>query len=244
MPALQREKIKFTALLDKALAVGFDAVMPVITPASSLVRRGANSTGPSILPRTSPYVLGVLTAEQLDRAFFPLGEHLGSEVRGRRRTAGSPSPANPTPMTSASSPTATPAPTSTVPWASDPETSSTPRAGPRPAHGHPRLHHRTAARTRPRPFPARWRAALCRRDRRHLAPVTIATGDLLGVRAIHGIRPTWCGPAPAPEQRLHAQIRAHGAAHAATVTHDDRRLRVVFDETGPRRRARTVRRAL
>ena len=69
------EKIKFAAVLEKALDLGFDAVC---TGHYAIVRRGAS--GERELHRASDaakdqsYVLGVLTAEQLAHTLFPLGE--------------------------------------------------------------------------------------------------------------------------------------------------------------------------
>ncbi len=69
------ERIKFAAVLEKALDLGFDAVC---TGHYAIVRQG--ETGALELHRASDnakdqsYVLGVLTAEQLARTLFPLGE--------------------------------------------------------------------------------------------------------------------------------------------------------------------------
>ncbi|MDO4918656.1 tRNA 2-thiouridine(34) synthase MnmA [Kocuria sp.] len=69
------EKIKFAALLEKALALGFDAVC---TGHYAKVVTGAD--GHKELHRAADwakdqsYVLGVLTAEQLEHALFPLAE--------------------------------------------------------------------------------------------------------------------------------------------------------------------------
>ncbi|GAA3595377.1 tRNA 2-thiouridine(34) synthase MnmA [Klugiella xanthotipulae] len=69
------EKIKFAALLDKAIALGFDAVCT--GHYATLV---TDEAGHPELHRASAwakdqsYVLGVLTAEQLARCYFPLGE--------------------------------------------------------------------------------------------------------------------------------------------------------------------------
>ena len=75
------ERIKFSALLEKALALGFDAVVTghyatiVTTPAGDreLHRSAAWAKDQS-------YVLGVLTAEQLEHAWFPLGETPSKEL--------------------------------------------------------------------------------------------------------------------------------------------------------------------
>jgi len=67
------ERIKFSALLDKALALGFDAVATghyasvVETPQGPELHRAA------AWAKDQSYVLGVLTAEQLAHSMFPLG---------------------------------------------------------------------------------------------------------------------------------------------------------------------------
>ena len=68
------EKIKFAALLDKAVALGFDAVATghyatlVDGPAGRELHRA------SAWAKDQSYVLGVLTAEQLAHCYFPLGD--------------------------------------------------------------------------------------------------------------------------------------------------------------------------
>ena len=79
------EKIKFAAVLDRAVALGFDAV---VTGHYARVVHG--SDGPLLhravdLAKDQSYVLGVLTADQLARSIFPLGETTKDAVRGRGR---------------------------------------------------------------------------------------------------------------------------------------------------------------
>ncbi len=68
------EKIKFQALLDKAIALGFDAVATghyatvIDTPNGRQLHRA------SAWAKDQSYVLGVLTAEQLAHCYFPLGD--------------------------------------------------------------------------------------------------------------------------------------------------------------------------
>jgi tRNA-specific 2-thiouridylase len=68
------EKIKFAALMEKALALGFDAVATghyarvVDTPEGRELHRAATWA------KDQSYVLGVLTADQLAHAMFPLGD--------------------------------------------------------------------------------------------------------------------------------------------------------------------------
>src|SRR5690348_12591130 len=80
------EKIKFAALLDKALALGFDAVatghyarVVEATGADGGVRRELHRAVDAA--KDQSYVLGVLDAEQLARSFFPLGDTTKPEIR-------------------------------------------------------------------------------------------------------------------------------------------------------------------
>ncbi|MGL5858273.1 MAG: tRNA 2-thiouridine(34) synthase MnmA [Angustibacter sp.] len=75
------ERIKFSALLDRALALGFDTVCTghyariVLDGDERQLHRAVDEA------KDQSYVLGVLTAEQLSRAMFPLGESTKTVVR-------------------------------------------------------------------------------------------------------------------------------------------------------------------
>jgi tRNA-uridine 2-sulfurtransferase len=71
------EKIKFAAVLDRARALGFDAVCTghYARIADGVLHRAADPG------KDQSYVLGVLTAEQLSHAMFPLGDTPKSQVR-------------------------------------------------------------------------------------------------------------------------------------------------------------------
>jgi tRNA-uridine 2-sulfurtransferase len=72
------EKIKFAAVLDRAVALGFDAVVTghhARLGPDGLLRRSVD------LAKDQSYVLAVLTREQLDRSMFPLGDSTKAEVR-------------------------------------------------------------------------------------------------------------------------------------------------------------------
>ncbi|MGC9666242.1 tRNA 2-thiouridine(34) synthase MnmA [Planosporangium sp. 12N6] len=72
------EKIKFAAVLDRALALGFDAVVTghhARKGADGLLRRSVDAG------KDQSYVLAVLTREQLDHSIFPLGDSTKAEVR-------------------------------------------------------------------------------------------------------------------------------------------------------------------
>ncbi|MBA9007337.1 tRNA 2-thiouridine(34) synthase MnmA [Thermomonospora cellulosilytica] len=71
------EKIKFAALLDKALALGFDAVCTghYARLEGGVLRRGVDEA------KDQSYVLAVCTPEQLEHAMFPLGDTTKAEIR-------------------------------------------------------------------------------------------------------------------------------------------------------------------
>src|SRR5438105_7081255 len=71
------EKIKFSAVLDRALALGFDAVVTGhhARLADGRLRRSVDAA------KDQSYVLAVCTPEQLAHARFPLGDSTKTEVR-------------------------------------------------------------------------------------------------------------------------------------------------------------------
>src|SRR5882757_5777584 len=82
------EKIKFAALLDKAIALGFDAVCTghyatVVTTADG--RRELHRA--SDAAKDQSYVLGVLDERQLAHAMFPLGDTLTTKEEIRAEAA-------------------------------------------------------------------------------------------------------------------------------------------------------------
>ncbi|SCF33106.1 tRNA (5-methylaminomethyl-2-thiouridylate)-methyltransferase [Micromonospora viridifaciens] len=79
------EKIKFAAVLDRAVALGFDAVVTghhARLGPDGLLRRSVD------LAKDQSYVLAVLTREQLDRSIFPLGDSTKAEVRAEAARRG------------------------------------------------------------------------------------------------------------------------------------------------------------
>ncbi|MBB2913910.1 tRNA-specific 2-thiouridylase [Streptosporangium becharense] len=71
------EKIKFEAVLDRALALGFDAV---VTGHHARLVDGVLRRSPDE-GKDQSYVLGVLTRQQLGHAMFPLGDSTKAQVR-------------------------------------------------------------------------------------------------------------------------------------------------------------------
>ncbi|MGI8678242.1 MAG: tRNA 2-thiouridine(34) synthase MnmA [Jatrophihabitans sp.] len=78
------EKIKFAAVLDKALALGFDAVVTGhhARLSDGRLRRSVDDG------KDQSYVLAVCTAPQLARAMFPLGDSTKAQVRAEAAERG------------------------------------------------------------------------------------------------------------------------------------------------------------
>jgi tRNA-uridine 2-sulfurtransferase len=79
------EKIKFEAVLDRAIALGFDAVVTghhARLGADGWLRRSVD------LAKDQSYVLAVLTRQQLDHAVFPLGDSTKEQVRAEAAARG------------------------------------------------------------------------------------------------------------------------------------------------------------
>ncbi|MCL2784351.1 MAG: tRNA 2-thiouridine(34) synthase MnmA [Propionibacteriaceae bacterium] len=83
------EQIKFSAVIDRALAQGFDGVVT-----GHYARLETNDAGHVDLHRgvdkdkDQSYVLGVLTQDRLRRCFFPLGDSTKEEVRAEAARRG------------------------------------------------------------------------------------------------------------------------------------------------------------
>ena len=80
------EKIKFAAVLDRAMALGFDAVCTGhyarIDSGSGALRRAVDDG------KDQSYVLAVLSRDQIDHAMFPLGDTPKAQVRAEARQRG------------------------------------------------------------------------------------------------------------------------------------------------------------
>ena len=213
------ERIKFAALLDKARALGFDAVATghyarVVETADGHreLHRAVDSA------KDQSYVLGVLDAEQLAHSCFPLGDMTKPQVRDEARARG---------FSVASKPDSHDicfiADGNTKRWLTD-------RLGERPGEvvdpegavvgQHAGAYSYTVGQRR---------GLGLERDQLDGEPryvvaveasantVVIGTKDLLGVDAITGSHARWCGSAPEGVVSVGAQIRAHGEEVAATA---------------------------
>src|SRR5213080_1947237 len=78
------EKIKFSAVLDRGVALGFDAVVTGhhARLSGGMLRRSVDAA------KDQSYVLAVLTPEQLRHAIFPLGGSTKAEVRAEAARRG------------------------------------------------------------------------------------------------------------------------------------------------------------
>jgi tRNA-uridine 2-sulfurtransferase len=201
------EKIKFAAVLDKALALGFDAVCTghYARVVDGRLHRAADPA------KDQSYVLGVLTERQVAHAMFPLGDTTKDQVRVEAAVRG---------LAVADKPDS-----HDICFIADGDTRGFLRdrigAAPGPivdqdgqAVGeHDGAYAFTVGQRRGlrlgRPVAdGRPRYVL------DVSPVTntvtVGTADQLDVVHLVGGRPRWCGPAPSAPVECLAQVRAHG----------------------------------
>ena len=72
------EKIKFAALLDRAVTLGFDAIA---TGHYAIIDDAGNLRRAEDPKKDQSYVLGVLTRDELDRCIFPVGDTEKPQIR-------------------------------------------------------------------------------------------------------------------------------------------------------------------
>ncbi len=219
------EKIKFAAVLDKAVALEFDAVC---TGHYARVVDGAlhRAADPA---QDQSYVLGVLTAAQLSRAMFPLGGTAKPDVRREAAARGLAVAAKPD--------------SHDVCFIADGDTKGflTRRLGATPGAivdpegvtigAHDGAYAYTVGQRRGLRIGA---PAADGRPRYVLdiSPVTntvtVGPAERLDVVAVEGVRPRWCGPAPEGPVECLAQVRAHGETVPAVAELVDDTLRVAL----------------
>ncbi|HYO40221.1 MAG TPA: tRNA 2-thiouridine(34) synthase MnmA [Nocardioidaceae bacterium] len=221
------ESIKFAAVLDRALALGFDAVatghyarLAVAADGTTELHRAVD-TG-----KDQSYVLGVLTQDQLRASMFPLGGSTKGDVRAEAARRGLRVAAKPD--------------SHDICFISDGDTSGwlRQRLGERGGAGSGQVvehgtgavlgHHdgayaftvgqRKGLRIGTPAADGRPRYVL------DIEPVsgtvTVGPREELAVDRIVGTRPRWCGAAPSRTVTGTVQLRAHGAEHRALVRHD------------------------
>ncbi len=216
------ERIKFAALLDKAVALGFDAV--ATGHYAQVVERpdGRRELHRAVDPqKDQSYVLGVLDEDQLSRSFFPLGDTTKPQIREEAEARG---------FYVASKPDS-----HDICFIPDGDTRGflSRALGEQPGDlvdtegkvvgSHSGAYGFTVGQRRGLGLD---RGALDGEPRfvvgveARTNTVVIGTRDLLGVDAIVGGHARWCGPAPDGVVEVGAQLRAHGEEYAATAWAD------------------------
>ena len=221
------EKIKFSAVLDRALALGFDAVVTGhhARLSDGVLRRSVDAG------KDQSYVLAVCTPRQLAHAMFPLGRSTKAEVRAEAARRG---------LAVAEKPDS-----HDICFIADGDTRGflADRLGERPgdivedgavigqhagAFGYTVGQRRGLALQRP---------AADGRPRYVLSiepvsnTVTVGSAELLSVDQITGVRPVWTvGASPGTSFDCLVQLRAHGRVSRATATVDSAGISVILHE--------------
>ena len=212
------EKIKFAAVLDRARALGFDAVCTghyarlVESPAGVELHRAADPA------KDQSYVLGVLTQEQLRHALFPLGSDIKPAVRAEAERRG---------LAVADKPDS-----HDICFVADGDTAGflTARLGRSPGAIVDQAGRRVGRHDGSHTFTVGQRRGLRLgvpaddgqpRYVLDISPVTntvtVGPRDALAVRRIRAVRPSWTANPPAGAWSGLAQLRAHGTALPATA---------------------------
>jgi tRNA-specific 2-thiouridylase len=214
------ERVKFEAVLERGLALGFDAV---VTGHYARTRTGADGSVElhrAVDPdKDQSYVLGVLSQRQLAASMFPLGDTAKEKVRAEAASRG---------LTVAEKPDS-----HDICFIPDGDTAG---------FLHRQLGERpgtvvdTAGQVLGRHDGAYAFTVGQRRGLRLGVPaddgkprfvldiepvtgtVTVGSRAELAVGSLTGIRPRWCGRAPSGPLACTVQLRAHGDEHRATVT--------------------------
>jgi len=228
------EKIKFEAVLDRALALGFDAVC---TGHYARIDAGTGALQRAVdLGKDQSYVLAVLTRDQLGHAMFPLGDTPKAQVRDEARARG---------LLVADKPDS-----HDVCFIADGDTRGflADKLGSEPgaivdadgtvlgthggAHGFTIGQRKGLRLDRPAPD-GRPRYVLS------IEPVsntvTVGPAEALGVREITATRPVWTGCAPPIEPvECRVQLRAHGEVHdcVAVVQGDELHIELRAEARG------------
>ncbi len=226
------ESIKFSAVLDRAIALDFDAVCTghyaslVDRDGSRELHRAVDDT------KDQSYVLAVLDQEQLKRSMFPLGDSIKADVRREASERG---------LLVAEKPESF-----DVCFISDGDTAGwlTSKLGAQPGDvrdvttgevlgAHEGAYAFTVGQRRGLGLS---RSSADGEPRYVIGvdtasnTVLVGLSHMLDVDEITTLAPRWCGAPPVGEFEALAQIRAHGEALACTVLPDDEFLRVSLSD--------------
>ena len=221
------EKIKFAAVLDKALALGFDAVC---TGHYARLRDGALFRAVDA-SKDQSYVLGVLTPDQIAHATFPLGDSLKTDVRHEAELRG---------LAVADKPDS-----HDICFIADGDTGGflAGRLGAAPGSIVDRSGEVLGQHAGTHRFTVGQRRGL-RIDRPaadgkpryvlDISPVsrtvTVGAAEELDIAVVVAQAPRWCGPAPTAAIACSAQVRAHGRAVPAIAEVVGAEVHVELDE--------------
>jgi len=222
------EKIKFAAVLDRSLALGFDAVATGHYAQLRSADDGTIELHRAIdMGKDQSYVLGVLTQRQLSHSLFPLGDTTKDVVRVEAARRG---------LQVASKPDS-----HDICFISDGDNAGwlTEKLGPRPGNvvdedGTVLREHEGA-----------YAFTIGQRRGLHLGvpaddgkprfvldiepvsgTVTVGPRERLAVDGLECIKPLWCASAPVGRLECTVQLRAHGDEHRATLTVEGDDVRV------------------
>ncbi|MGB5953032.1 MAG: tRNA 2-thiouridine(34) synthase MnmA [Ornithinimicrobium sp.] len=232
------EKIKFAALLDKALALGFDAVA---TGHYAQIVQVSDSTAPGGVRRElhrgvdmakdQSYVLGVLDADQLARAFFPLGDTTKPDIRAEAAARGFSIAKKPDSHDICFIPDGDTRGWLTKRLGAQPgpivDTDGTPLGEHQGAYAYTVGQRRGLGLTVPA---ADGQPRYVTSTQTSTNTVVVGTHELLGVDHITGDHARWCGPAPDGVVEVGAQIRAHGQEYPATAWAQGEHVQVRLNE--------------
>jgi tRNA-specific 2-thiouridylase len=226
------EKIKFAAVLDRAVALGFDAV---VTGHYAQLRTGPDGLiemhRAEDMSKDQSYVLGVLTQDQLAHSLFPLGDTAKSDIRQEATRRG---------LAVADKPDS-----HDICFISDGDTGGwlaekldeVNRSGSIVSESGETLGEHAGS----------WRYTIGQRKGLRIGTpaddgrpryvldiepvsgtVTVGPRESLSVDGLSAIRPRWCGTAPAPGVVLECtvQLRAHGEEHRAVLSVEDEAVEV------------------
>jgi tRNA-specific 2-thiouridylase len=211
------EKIKFAAVLDRALALGFDGVATGHYARVVQRQNGRRELHRSVdAAKDQSYVLGVLTAGQLAHAIFPLGESTKQQVRTEAADRGLGVAAKPD--------------SHDICFVPDGDTAGFLRRRLGDAPGRIvdetgavlRQHDASYAFTVGQRRGLRLGVPAADGEPRYVlaiepveGTVTVGPRSALGVDRLVGVKPRWCESAPAGQLGCLVQIRAHGVAMPA-----------------------------
>lgn len=217
------ESIKFAAVLDRALALGFDGVITghyarVVDGPEGVEMTGIELHRAEDADKDQSYVLGVLTQAQLERSHFPLGGSVKSDVRIEAEQRGLSVAKKPDSHDICFIPDG-----DNAGWLAD-------KLGPKPGavvdeNGNVlRDHDGAYAFTIGQRRGLRLGIPADDGQPRYVldiepvsGTVTVGPREHLQVDALDCVKPLWAGAAPTGPLECTVQLRAHGAEHRAVV---------------------------